>query len=784
MQRFSAGSWGISLALLVVIVLLAACNSSSPLISPLDGGGSHSTTPALNNGLPSQPPPSSAMAGIPTPPHDAYVDPAVIRARRANAVGTVGLLGSQAVGMDQANASVDPADHTCVLSPGPGTLSWAMYAFSDLLPEDLPLTLSLRPLGETPPSPCYVALPDFARGAWDWTVLNVSQQEYSIPVGTGAGALSPGGSLYVVVATYDGVAMGIGGLNLQLDCPAPPPVGFDAEGGDGQAVPVHLSWVDPAVSFDPDGAGPEQFVYDGVQIQRAESPDGPWVDLQPVPPGTTEVDDPGSLGNPPPDGAYYYHLMTLVSGATLLWGVVIPGGVNFALNQLVAKFTITPPAGQTYIRFDFDAGTSIHTGGALKSVQWDFDGNGTWDATAVAWLLVSHYYAAPGRYYPKLKLVMDLGGGSTMTDYATGYVAVGEFRGDWNQIGRNEQHSGLSPMVGPTAATLRGSYTAGGTFVGVAVGAGIPGYCDIYAACADGTLYGLTRGCALIRKITLPGQAASAPAVDAKGCCWVIYRDGLFNIRLASVRADFSVHPMPPGMVTGAPVVTRDGLYAIIPAANVVYCAFSDIGGPKWYSWYYALPTGDSASTPAIDNSGNVYIASESGLYKLNSAGILQWKKTSISNPVQNPAVAPDGKVYVPIRDGGILHAFDSTGAVLGAVGPVAGQIVGAPAFGPDGNVYFSTSAGQVWCYTPAPGLVQIYPPYDNPSVQFVSAPVIDGDGFLYLLTADGRMLSLTRKLFFRYSYPLGSTATACNLAIGNDGTLYAGGTKKLVGLK
>jgi len=786
MQRFSAGSWGISLALLMVIALLAGCNSNSSLISPVDGGASHSATPALKTGLPSQPPPSSAMAGIPTPPHDAYVDPAVIRARRANAVGTVGLLGSQAVSLDQANASVDQADHTCVLSPGPGTLSWAMYAFTDLLPEDLPLALSLRPVGEHPPNRCYVAMSDYARGAWDWTTLSVSQQEYNIPVSTGAGALSPGGSLYVVVATYDGVAMAVSGLNLQLDCPAPPPVGFDPEPGDGQTVPVHLSWVDPAVSFDPDGAGPGQFIYDGVQIQRAESPDGPWADLQPVPPGTTEVDDPGSLGgNPPPDGAYYYHLMTLVTGATPLWGVITPGGVILTVNALVAKFTITPPAGNPGVHASFDGNSSIHTGGPLTSVQWDFDGNGTWDATAVAWLTASHTYATRGRYYPRLKLVMDLGGGKTMTDYATGYIAVGDFRGDWNQLGRDYRRDGASPIAGPKAATLRGSYTAGGNIVGVAVGAGIPGYSDVYASSADSSLYSLTQACGFMRKTTLPGPAASAPAVDIDGYVWVNYRDGLFNKRLASVWADFSVHTMPPGVMTGDPVLTPDSLFAIIPAANVVYCARPNAGGSKWYYWYYALPTGDSASTPAIDNSGNVYIASESGLYKLNYAGILQWKKTSIPFAFQNPAVGPDGKVYVPTStSSGILYAFDSTGYNLGAQGPAAGQIVGAPAFGPDGNVYFSTSAGQVWCYTPAPGLGRIYAPYDDPSVQFVSPPVIDGDGFLYLLTADGRMLSLTKKLFSRYSYPLGTTAAACNLAIGNDGTLYIGGTKKLVGLK
>ena len=122
------------------------------------------------------------LGEIPAPPRDTPVSSAVIRARRTAAVGEIGLLGSQAGQLEQTTAHVDLDEHSCVLQPGADQLSWAMYAFPDLLPEDLPMLLTLYPLGEQPSGPCYVGLSDFNRGTWDWLTIDIPQHALPVPV--------------------------------------------------------------------------------------------------------------------------------------------------------------------------------------------------------------------------------------------------------------------------------------------------------------------------------------------------------------------------------------------------------------------------------------------------------------------------------------------------------------------------------------------------------------------------------------------------------------------------
>ena len=73
---------------------------------------------------------------------------------------------------------------------------------------------------------------------------------------------------------------------------------------------------------------------------------------------------------------------------------------------------------------------------------------------------------------------------------------------------------------------------------------------------------------------------------------------------------------------------------------------------------------------------------------------------------------------------------------------------------------------------------------YTLPSGTFASSPVVDADGRVYALSTTGKVYCLSKKLGFKWSYDLGAPASFCELAIGNDGTLYVGGTNKLVALK
>ncbi|MEZ5341062.1 MAG: PKD domain-containing protein [Acidimicrobiales bacterium] len=73
----------------------------------------------------------------------------------------------------------------------------------------------------------------------------------------------------------------------------------------------------------------------------------------------------------------------------------------------VARFTATPTSGPAPLTVQFNASTSSDpNAGDVLSYAWDFDGNGTTDATGVT---ASHVYASNGAYTASLK-VTDQGG--------------------------------------------------------------------------------------------------------------------------------------------------------------------------------------------------------------------------------------------------------------------------------------------------------------------------------------------------------------------------------------
>jgi hypothetical protein len=776
MLTFNRHRAGWLLAGAIACIALAGCGSHTATTAAKPAGDTGNNAATSNKthtqpGLATLP----VFSNLPSLPQDAPVDPAVIRARRASAVGTLGLLGSQTQSYQPNLAQIDPAEQSCVLKPGAGQLSWAMYAFPDLLPQDSPLLLDIHALGALPSGPCYIAISDYNRDRWDWVGFSAPQQDFTQPIAQAGGAISQAGRLYVVVAAWDAIPLVIGRLGLQLDCANPPPEGFAVTDGDGDQLPVHLSWIDPAITYDPDGAGPEQYSYNGILVQRTDDPLGQWEDWMQLAPGTTSFDDPDTLGAQ--GGTHYYRLATLYTGLPVRPGYALFGNVSLAINQLKAKFTIAPLTGNPGTNAGFTGTSSTVVGGTLKNVLWDYEGNGTWDRDTLPKLYVSHVFSTSGRYYPTLKLVMDIGGGATMTDIATGYLAIGDWRGDWSQLGRNCQHTSSSPIRGPKTATVRGSYTAGGIFRGASIAADG----SVYAPNADGNMYILDPACALLYKISLGAGGASPAAVDHNDYVWFNTTVPPFAAQLACLWSDLSVHKYAPTTMTGTPVVSPDGNLAFAPAANKLYMAVPNKSGSPWYSWVYTFPAGVDAGIPAFDAYGNIYIAGDNVLYKLSLGGKLVWKTPDLAGLIHDPAIAADGTIYVLMAYH--LFAFNNSGGNLWASDMTdSTQGIGAPAIASDGTIYVSTDTGSVHAFNPSGW--EPYTAYSDPGISFRSSPVIDGYGNLFLLTSDGHVVSLTKKLVLRWSYYLGAAASACALAIGNDGTLYVGGTNRLVALK
>lgn len=714
----------------------------------------------------------------PALPVDVYADPATIRARRGAAMGMLSLPGSNAVMLEQSSASVDQLEMTCTLEPETGKLSWAMYQFGNLMPDDLPLVAFARFSGELPPGPCFIGISDYATGTWRWTENLATHGDFSFTIGPGEQAISPGGNIYMVIGAWDGVDVCIREAALQLDAPAPPPLGFSVEDGDGETVPVHVSWIDPAVSFDPDGAGPGQYSYDGVELQRSTSPLGPWNSIAILSPGTSSFDDPETLGMQPGTAStLFYEIRTLKQSVLSPWGEILRTGIKFAVNQLTANLVLSPPTGNAGTSVTLNGAGSVHSG-PLLTVAWDFEGNGVVDARTTPALSTTHVYGLAGRYYPQLKLIMDTGSGSSMAGSVTAYLPIGDARGDWSQYGRNALHNGRSPLRGPKSSANRKTFSAGGaSFYEPAIGADG----TVFVAASDSYLYMLNPDLTYKNKVALGGIADSTPAITKSGHIWLAVYEPTMLRTLKCVWPDNTVHSYPVQVMEGEPLVSENGLYVYAAYDSELYCALPEPAGgsPNWYVWKYSVPAPEYIKTPAVGRDGSIYFSTDNYFYKLSSAGKLVWKKTS-AGLMGTPTAANDDKVYLSY--GISLMAFDGSGANLWQTfGPDGYDIVGAPAIGPDGNIYVCSEDGGVLAIAPLG-----YPPYPaiNVGETLISGPAIDSTGRVYLLGASGTVFCLTKKLFLSWSYNIGAPCSKGTLALGNTGTLYAGGSTTMTSFR
>ncbi|WP_433078725.1 PQQ-dependent sugar dehydrogenase [Dactylosporangium sp. CA-052675] len=139
----------------------------------------------------------------------------------------------------------------------------------------------------------------------------------------------------------------------------------------------------------------------------------------------------GANGQPDPTqiqtflaGAAYPAYLTMGPGNDLYYVDLVGGTVRriryFPTNRPpVASFTATPTSGTSPLVAQFDASASTDADVADQSqltYQWDFDGDGKFDATGVK---VSHTYDKDGSYTAILKVTDPLGASGTATTTIT-----------------------------------------------------------------------------------------------------------------------------------------------------------------------------------------------------------------------------------------------------------------------------------------------------------------------------------------------------------------------------
>ncbi|WP_168193988.1 PQQ-binding-like beta-propeller repeat protein [Pontibacter sp. SGAir0037] len=227
---------------------------------------------------------------------------------------------------------------------------------------------------------------------------------------------------------------------------------------------------------------------------------------------------------------------------------------------------------------------------------------------------------------------------------------------------------------------------------------------------------------------------------------------------------------------------------------------------------------GASNTTPAIDSQGNIYhgsrfTAPNGGFFSFSPTGEKRWQIIGVGAFYTAPVLSPDEKtVYVLNTNEGKLWAVntaDGTSKWTESVGMGSGTHGSSLSMDADGTIYYTTNAHVVaitdngttgavkWSATvtgaaqsgvvigangdlytgSAAGLVALEPANGNVKWTYnltttESVPAVDKNGYIYIGSADGKLVVVSSEGLLAKEFPLG-TGAVNSPTIANDGTVY-----------
>ena len=351
----------------------------------------------------------------------------------------------------------------------------------------------------------------------------------------------------------------------------------------------------------------------------------------------------------------------------------------------------------------------------------------------------------------------------------------------WPMLQGSAQHTGLSPFLGPSAASLKWRYRVGAP---VRLGPVIAGDGTVYVASDSGYVYSLRPDGTLWWRQRVGSSVSASPALASDGTLYVGTDDGNNSALVAlspsgAVQWRFSL-----GTPSHTPLtVGPDGtIYAGTDAGWLI--AIDADGKEQWRFDTMTVPINprlDSAA--AVGPEGTVYVGSGCGyLHAIAPDGSPRWSVFLAMRAIRSgPTVGVDGNI-ICASDAGCLHVVSPEGKVLAICGgsmPYPCEIVSSPAVGSDGTVYLgldTTGAGAGF----RPGYLGAYLGDGTEQWQVAvggrvrSSPAIGADGIVYVGADDGILYALNPDGTFLWKYATGD-AIESSPALAADGTLYFG---------
>lgn len=174
-------------------------------------------------------------------------------------------------------------------------------------------------------------------------------------------------------------------------------------------------------------------------------------------------------------------------------------------------------------------------------------------------------------------------------------------------------------------------------------------------------------------------------------------------------------------------------------------------------------------SSPAIDNTGNIYIGSQdSYLYSISPDGSLNWKYKTGDTVCSSPAIDKNGDIYFGSFDN-YLYALTSSGNLKWKF-KTDGWVWSSPTISPDGTVYFGSADEYLYALTLEGELKWKY----KTNFTVFSSPAIDKKGNVYIGSQDNYLYVINPKGGLKWKYKTDDWIDSSPV-ISNDGTIYIG---------
>lgn len=199
------------------------------------------------------------------------------------------------------------------------------------------------------------------------------------------------------------------------------------------------------------------------------------------------------------------------------------------------------------------------------------------------------------------------------------------------------------------------------------------------------------------------------------------------------------------GVIGAFPALSSDGTLYCATNAGTLYAIHTATGSVSWNK-----STGGTSSAVAVDASNNVYVGTNSAIFKYNASGTEQWKTTEAMNVTERGAFAMDVSgttLYATLKGSAGLSAIDmANGNIKWTYANTGGGDAYFPVVTPDGTIYFNDKGGK-----------KVYAVHSNGTL--------------------------------KWEKDLGAALTYCGLAVADDGKVYCatqgkvGSAYKLYGL-